>query len=124
MSAWTPEVGKPCSFYHEGGGNGEKHWVVGWRYGIIRHVPARGQHYGWVRIEIPVDAWAFDYKTRRWSLKPRVLVWVHSSCVNEVGDTIYHGPRTVEVLAERKEAKRREQEKADKKRAAGRRFHR
>ena len=120
---FIPEVGKPCSFYHEGG-MGDRHWVIGWRYGIVIHIPARGKREGWVRVEVPVDLWHWDFGRKMWVSQPHLIAWVPRANVNAVGDTTYHGPTTLALTAERRAAKREEQERADKKRAAGRRFHR
>jgi hypothetical protein len=119
----TPKVGEPCSFYHETG-RGDSRVVHGWRYGILREVPIKGQHKGWARIEVPVHQWGRDEITGKYVSKPNIKVWVHISNVNAPGDTVYHGPTLKEVVAERKEEKAAQQAKADKQKAKARRFHR
>jgi hypothetical protein len=110
---WSLKVGAPCSFYHEGG-KGDKHWVVGWRYGIIKHIPSRGQRFGWGEIEVPVDLYAKDEKGH-YQLRPRIKAWCHLSAVNAPGDCLYHGQPLKELVRERKEEKAIQQKKADKK---------
>lgn len=82
-------VGQPCQCH-----------LCGWRWGIIREVPTTGGHAGDVRVDIPVLG----------------LVWVPAFDVNEVGDTCYHGPKLEQMVRERAEAKREEQEAAERKR--------
>jgi hypothetical protein len=108
------KVGQRCSFYHEGG-RGDRRWVIGWRFGIIRAIPIKGKHKRWVQMEIPVPQYHYDDVKLKWIRKPFARAWVHSSVVNEVGDTIYHGLKLVEEVHERKEAKKKDQAKADKK---------
>jgi hypothetical protein len=96
------KVGQACSFYHEGG-HGSQYWARGWRYGIIRAVPTKGQRLRWMQIEV-----SGGYKAAPDS------VWVHSDSVNEPGDTIYHGQKLREVVANRKERKAVQQAKANK----------
>lgn len=99
----TLKPGDGCSFYHEGG-SGLRRWVIGWRYGVIRAIPTKGQHKNWVQIEVSAG-----YK------KPLARVWIHSSCVNAPGDCIYHGLTLREEVRERKDAKAKQQAKADRK---------
>jgi len=119
---WTPAVGLPCSFYHEGG-HGASYWAVGWRYGIIRAIPSKGRFKGYIQIEIPVDLYGWNDgklkdKPRGWYLRERQRAWVHRFNVNAVGDSVYHGPSVREMVAERRETKAK-QEKADEPPAAG-----
>ena len=118
----TLEVGKPCSFYHEGG-HGDRRWVVGWRYGIICAVPQKGLRLGMVRIELPVALWSRNDVTGEYTRQPNERIWVEAQNVNEVGDTIFHGKSAVEQYEEKLEQKKKEQAAVDKKRAV-RRFHR
>ena len=110
-----PKVGKPCQFYHEGG-HGERRWVIGWRYGIIRGVPTNGRHAGCLQIEIPVALWEQDFRTHTWRPLSPVKVWIDRESVNEVGDVTYHGPDLRVLVEERTEAKKEEQRAADHKR--------
>lgn len=95
--------GDGCSFYHEGGA-GQRRWVIGWRYGVVRSIPIKGQHKGWAHVEVTAG-----YK------RDPVRVWIPSDCVNEAGDTTYHGRKLIEVVRERKEQKIADQKKADRK---------
>lgn len=115
------KVGKGCSFYHEGG-HGDRRWVVGWRYGVIRAIPIKGRYKKWVQIEIQVRRYGWDALKdgvikKGWTPRPFERVWVHSSVVNEPGDFSFHGLTDVEVSKERKEEKSRQQKKADKRKA-------
>lgn len=105
------QVGDNCSFYHEGG-HGDRHWIVGWRFGIIRAVPTKGAKKNWMHIEIPVRM--FTVENDRWKQRPPQRFWVHSSVVNAVGDFKYHGLKLAEAVKERKETKIKQQKKADK----------
>jgi hypothetical protein len=116
-------VGCGCTFWHEGG-RGQQRWVIGWRFGYIKEIPSKGAHFGFIRVEIPVNLWTRDNTTGKYAPAARERVWVPVIDVNEPGDTKYHGERTVEMFKERKQAKAAEQAKADKKVKAGRRFHR
>src|SRR4051812_46611274 len=101
------KVGDGCSFYHEGG-HGERRWVIGWRYGVIVQIPKKGKRKGFVEVEIPVQRWreVKDAAARRSAFKPwKEKVWLHDYDVNEPGDTVYHGRKLREVVAERKEVK-------------------
>ena len=120
---FKPEVGKPCSFYHSGGVC-DNRWSRGWRYGIVREIPSKGRHFGFIRIEIPVDLWAYDPVKNTWTSRPRERAWISAVDVNAPGDTTYHGPSEDEILQQRKEKKAAEQAKADKVKAKARRFHR
>jgi hypothetical protein len=111
--AWTLAPGQPCSFYHEGG-HGQKRWVVGWRYGVIHHIPSRGERRNWVQIELRVRRFRWDDERHGWKRLPFERVWVHNSVVNPPGDTKYHGQRLVEEVKERREEKRKQQSKVDK----------
>lgn len=109
-------VGSPCQFYHSGG-HGERRWVVGWRFGLIRYIPIKGQKKGQVQIEVPVPVFGPDERGKQ-VRKPNLRVWVSELDVNEVGDTQYHGPKAaaiVEMYEERQEQKKKEQAKVDKK---------
>ena len=86
-------------------------FMFGLRYGVICEVPSKGTHQGHVRVEIAADLRGMDGK-----LKPRVKVWAPDYDVNEVGDTVYHGPKLEQAAKERKAAKLAEQEAADAKR--------
>jgi hypothetical protein len=108
------KIGEACSFYHEGG-RGERRWVIGWRYGVVRAIPIKGQHKHWVQVEIPVRLYSWDELKKRWQLRPFVRAWIHSGSVNPVGDTVYHGTRLVEEVKERKEQKATDQAKANRK---------
>jgi hypothetical protein len=90
------QVGEQVSFYRDG-----------WRVGTIKQLdPERGLRKGMLQI---THALTGD-------------VWVQAYDVNVLGDTVYHGPKTLEVFEERQEQKRTEQAKADKLKV--RRFHR
>lgn len=106
-------IGEACSFYHEGG-RGERRWIVGWRYGIVRAVPTKGQHKHYVHVEIPVPLWTFDQEKKTWTRRPNARAWVHGSNVNEPGDNIFHGERLAVEVRARKETKKKQQAKADK----------
>lgn len=95
-------IGQPCSFYHEGG-HGQNYWARGWRYGVVRAVPIKGQRKGWARIEVPVRLYEWDGK--RWQLRAFERAWVRADNINAPGDTTYHGPVLQEVVAERAEKK-------------------
>ena len=73
-----------------------------------------------MRIEIMVDHYAIeeDPKTgeRVRRIMPHERPWVFGGNVNELGDTIYHGPKLAEVVADRQEAKARDAIKAERKR--------
>jgi hypothetical protein len=120
---FEPKAGAPCSFYHSGG-CGERRWVIGWRYGIVRAVPSKGHKFGFVQIELTVPRWTQDLVTRQWTRKPNEKVWVSRSDVNAVGDYTNHGPALADVVKQRKQVKAAEQAKADKKMRAGKRFTR
>jgi hypothetical protein len=106
-----------CTFYHEGG-VGERRWVVGWRYGIIRSAPAKGAKKGWTHIEIPVPCFTFDLTTKRWNRRPNARVWVHSKNVNAVGDYRYHGNEGLaEEVADRAAVKEKQTKAAKKKKS-------
>lgn len=92
-------VGQECQFYY-----------CGWRYGRVLALPIKGKHKGKARVETAVDLRGQDGK-----IKPRAKMWVSVHDVNEVGDTVYHGPKLREIVEERAEAKEAEQKKADKK---------
>lgn len=109
-----PKPGVKVSFYHEGG-HGERKWVVGWRAGVIAHIPSKGRQLGQAQIELLVPCWARDLVKRMWVRQPNVKVWVPLTCVNELGDCTYHGPTTLEVYEERQEEKAAQQKKADRK---------
>jgi hypothetical protein len=119
---WAKEVGQPTTFYHEGG-HGQNYWARGWRYGIIREVPIKGQHKGWVRVEVPVKLYGWnDDKTKGkvgWCLRAFEKAWVREGNVNEPGDYVYHGPRLKEIVKERQEEKAEQQTKADKRKRKG-----
>ena len=109
MRAYLPVVGQPCSFYHEGG-KADKRWVIGWRYGIVVKIERAR-----IRVEIPVQRWEYDPIKRKYNALANERVWVPATDVNEAGDTIYHGPKAVEVYRERQEEKAEEQAKTDRK---------
>lgn len=109
------KVGDKCSFYHEGGA-GDRRWVVGWRFGIIRALPAKGAKKNWAQIELPIKAFTWDDAAKKWLPRAVPRVWVHSNNVNPVGDHSNHAPRLVEVVKERKAEKKKQQAKADKRR--------
>jgi hypothetical protein len=127
QTPWELKVGAPCSFYHEGG-SGDKHWVNGWRYGIVLHIVERGSKKNWVQLEIPVDLWGWNNGEEKridgkiikkkskpgWVPKPRLKAWCHMSSVNAPGDCLYHGAKLTEIVHERKSAKAEQQAKADK----------
>ena len=96
-------VGQHCSFYHEGG-VGERHWVRGWRYGVIRQMPVKGKHKHHTQVEVTRGYKAGTERT-----------WVPRGNVNEPWDTKYHGLRLDEMVAERKTKKATDQAAADKK---------
>ena len=100
---WTKTVGQPCTFYHESG-HGQNYWARGWRYGIIREDPIKGQHKGWMRVEIPVTLYGMDDKGKYYA-RPNERAWVNANNINEPGDYFYHGPKLHEEVAERAEAK-------------------
>jgi hypothetical protein len=118
VQAWELKPGVGASFYHEGG-SGDKHWAVGWRYGIVLHIIERGSKRGWVQLEIPVDLWGWNdgqekridgkiikkKSTPGWVPKPRLKAWCHSSAVNAPMDCIYHGPKLDEIVQARREQK-------------------
>lgn len=108
------KVGQGCSFYHEGG-HGERKWIIGWRYGVIRAIPTKGSKKNWVQIELRIRRCSWDTVTETWTPRPFERVWVHSSVVNEPGDFTFHGKSDVEVFKERQEEKAKQQAKADKK---------
>jgi hypothetical protein len=115
---WTPKVGAASSFYHEGG-TGDKYWAGGWRYGIIKYIPTKGQRLGWAELEIPVDLYGKDDRGR-YVLKPRLKAWCHLQAVNAPGDFLYHGRSIKEEVQERREEKQIQQAKADKRKRKGR----
>jgi hypothetical protein len=98
-------VGQGCTFYHEGG-RGDKRWVVGWRFGVVRAIPAKGQHKNWVQIEIPVRAFTWDDAGKVWKRKPNARAWVHSKAVNAVGDYVFHGNENLVAEVEERQAKK------------------
>jgi hypothetical protein len=116
------KVGAPSSFYHEGG-SGEKHWVNGWRYGIVLYIPIKGKYKGWAQLEIPVKLWTWDdgkptearpkKRSPGWARKPSIKAWCHIAAINEPGDFVYHGPKLDEIVRERKAEKKKDQKKAD-----------
>lgn len=113
-------VGHGCTFYHEGG-QGERRWVVGWRYGIVRAIPARGARKNFVHIEIPVRLYAWEEDRGAYRAKTNGLAWVHRDLVNPMGDYTFHteerDARNAELVAEvalRAETKMKEQAKVDK----------
>jgi len=92
------QVGERVSYYKDG-----------WRTGVVKQLdPERGLRKGMMQIthSMTGDSW----------------VSVHD--VNVLGDTVYHGPKTLDVFEERTEQKRAEQAKADKLKEKARRFHR
>lgn len=105
---WQPLPGAWCSFYYEGG-HGEKYWSGGWHHGVIREVPIKGRHKGWMRIELLTDHYTAEedpktgLRTRR--TIPHERPWVFGANVNELGDTTYHGLKLLEIVAERAEKK-------------------
>lgn len=106
MTLKTLEVGKYCSFY-----------FCGWRYGVVIAIPVKGYHKGEARVEVPIDLPGKDPVTGQPIIKQRPRYWVSINDVNEIGDTVYHGPLLAEVVEERAEAKKAEQAATDKKRA-------
>jgi hypothetical protein len=108
------KIGKGCSFYHEGG-HGERRWVIGWRYGVIRSIPTKGTKKNWVQIELQIRRSSWDVLEETWTPRPLERVWVHSSVINEPGDFTFHGKSDVEVFKERQAEKAFQQQKADKK---------
>jgi hypothetical protein len=120
---FKPEIGKGCSFYHEGG-HGEARWIIGWRFGIVRAIPSKGYKLGMVQIELPVPLWTRDIQTGTYTPRPFEKVWVESRLVNAPGDFVYHGLTADEILQERRDKKAAEQAKADKKKGKARRFNR
>ena len=110
-------MGQWCSFYYEGG-HGERYWAGGWHCGIIREIPIKGQHKNWMRIEIMVDHYSAEEDPKTHERIRRMVghdkPWVFGANVNELGDTIYHGPKLNEVVAERKEEKAKDEAAAEK----------
>lgn len=115
---WSKSIGQPCSFYHEGG-HGQNYWARGWRYGIIRAIPIKGQKKGWIQIEIPVKLYGWNEDVSKgkigYYVRPFEKIWVSQWNVNPPGDTTYHGPNLKEVVAERKEEKDAQQEAVNRK---------
>jgi hypothetical protein len=92
------QVGEQVSYYKDG-----------WRTGTVKQLdPERGLRKGMLQI---THALTGD-------------VWIIAHDVNDYGDTVYHGPKTLEVFEERQEQKRTEQAKADRLKEKARRFHR
>lgn len=110
---FKPEVGKLCSFYHEGG-HGERRWGY-WRHGTVRAIPSKGHKLGLVQIELPVKFWLRDPVTGSYAPRPSEKVWADAAVVNAPGDTLYHGAKTWEIAEQRRLKKEAEQDKADKK---------
>ena len=82
-----PSVGVWCTFYYEGG-HGDGYWCGGWRPGKILAIPIKGQHKGWMQVELVA---AYKANPSR--------AWVHSNNVNRLGDIHYHGPKAAEIVA-------------------------
>jgi hypothetical protein len=96
---WRATVGRDCTFYYEGG-HGDRYWSGGWHYGFIREVPIKGQHKGWMRIELPTDLIGKDDQGKYY-VKPHEKAWVSQWNVNEPGDFQYHGPKLEEIVQAR-----------------------
>ena len=110
-SPWSIRVGQWASFYHEGG-SGEKHWVRGWRHGVIRAVPIKGRHKHWVQLELPAACY-MKCEDGKYKVGPKERAWCHSKAVNPLGDTVYHGTTLKEEVIERREQKAEDQAKAN-----------
>jgi hypothetical protein len=92
------QVGERVSYYKEG-----------WRTGIVKQLdPERGLRKGMMQITHSLTG----------------DVWLSAHDVNAFGDTVYHGPKAVDVFEERTELKKEQQAKADKLKEKARRFHR
>jgi hypothetical protein len=91
--------------------------IDGWRIVTLISLHTSGPHKGEARVELLRSPWA-----KPDAVPPRV--WVMPYDLNEVGDTTYHGPKLMQLVQEREDAKAQEQAKVDKMKAKGRRFHR
>jgi hypothetical protein len=81
----------------------------GWRVGTIKQLDTeRGLRKGMMQITHSLTG----------------DVWLSAHDVNAFGDTVYHGPKAVDVFEERTEEKKAQQAKADKLKEKARRFHR
>lgn len=99
----TPKIGEGCTFYHEGG-VGERRWVAGWRYGIVREKPKSRKNF--IRVEIPVRRYTWNDEAKAWEPRVNDRAWVFHQNVNTAGDYTFHGNETiVEDVRERAETK-------------------
>lgn len=60
------------------------YYLEGWRYGIIRRVPIKGERKGTVKIEVPVDRW--KYEDGKWVSRARESNWVPALNVQPISD--------------------------------------
>ncbi len=58
------------------------YYLDGWRYGIIRRIPIKGERKGMVQMEVPVDRWKFE--DGKWIPKARDKAWVPARNLREL----------------------------------------